>query len=916
MVENNYYRYLGKANAGKDNTARYHLLAYHSLDVAATGYLLLSQQDGLLNDLSDLLELPPESLKRLLTFLLALHDLGKFSAAFQQLPVFSAFSSGLKPPARSYDASTHRHDRLGSYLVEQLFRNGQVDIPGWNNRPVHARKSALQFGKLMDVVLGHHGKPINARTDEMQAFYCKENIADASAFVADLFNLLDVDLPVEQLVDKEWQGRFALASWVLAGWAVISDWVGSDQQYFHYRTDAMPVDEYWPIAQQNARRALDATDLMAGIRASNFPGFQSLFGFEPTPLQHWAEHIELSEQPQLFILEDITGSGKTEAALTLVHRLMAAKHAQGFYFGLPTMATANAMFHRLADHYLKMFDTSSGRKPSLVLAHSARAMDERFREAVGVQGADDSAYDRDDETASLYCNQWLADSRKKALLAPVGVGTIDQALLGVLPRKHQSLRVLGLHHKVLVFDEVHSADAYQLQLLETLLKLHLHQGGSAILLTATLSFDARERLCRIWNEVPVSSWGKPLTGPWLTQSRRLDDFPLATRVARGETPDEAAVGSRAAVSRRVDVDFLHDVDVVIQQLLAAAKTGRCVVWVRNTVGDAQQAYDTINQQLANVPSDSGFTCETLLFHSRFTLHDRKRIERQVLHWIGKTSQPALRAGKIIICTQVFQESLDADADLLITDLCPIDDLIQRAGRLHRHLREHRSGETPKLLVYSPEWQEQPALDWLQQNFRATQAVYQSPASLWMAMKVLRAQGGYRMPDDARRLIESVYGELAPALPEAFEGLELEYRTAQRLKASTGQIRRISIEQGYSWGVADGDWPEDQSDLSTRYQEVDQDSLVLVRRAHGQLVPWVSDIQFAIELSTVKLASNKRKKLTALLDPSDGSSGSPDVLDFLRRYRNAKYQYLWLAEEDEVMRYCLELGVIAGVINKS
>ncbi|MDO6681053.1 MULTISPECIES: CRISPR-associated helicase Cas3' [unclassified Oceanobacter] len=915
MVEHNYYRYLGKASAGEGSTPRYHLLAYHSLDVAATGYTLLSQKDGLLDDLADLLTLPPESLKRLLTFLLALHDLGKFSAAFQQLPVFSAFPSGLKSPARVYDASTHRHDRLGSYLVEQLFRHGQVDIPSWNYRSVHARKSAVQFSKLMDVMLGHHGKPINARTDGMQAFYCEENIADASAFVADVFNLLDVDIPIEQLVNKEWQDRFTLASWVLAGWAVISDWVGSDQQYFHYCTDVMLVDEYWPIAQQNARRALNATDLIAGIRASDFPGFQALFGFEPTPLQRWAEHVELSEQPQLFILEDITGSGKTEAALTLVHRLMAAKHAKGFYFGLPTMATANAMFHRLADHYLKMFDTSSDRKPSLVLAHSARAMDERFREAVGVQGADDSAYDHDDETASLYCNHWLADSRKKALLAPVGVGTIDQALLGVLPRKHQSLRVLGLHHKVLVFDEVHSADAYQLQLLETLLKLHLHQGGSAILLTATLSFDARERLCRIWNEVPVSSWGKPLRGPWLTQSRRLDAFPLATRVAKGSIPDEASVGGRAAVSRRVDVDFLHDVELVIQQLLAAAKAGRCVVWVRNSVGDAQQAYDTINQRLADSPSDSVCSCETLLFHSRFTLHDRQRIERQVLHWIGKASQPVHRAGKIIVCTQVFQESLDADADLLITDLCPIDDLIQRAGRLHRHFRQYRLGEPPKLLVYSPEWQEQPGLDWLQQDFRATQAVYQSPASLWMAMKVLREEGGYRMPDDARRLIESVYGELAPALPEAFETIELEYRTAQRRKASAGQIRRISIEQGYSWGV-DGDWPEDQSDLSTRYQEVDQDSLVLVRRVDDQLIPWVTDAQFAIELSTVKLASNKRKQLTALLGPSDGKSGSPDVLDFLQRYRNARYQYLWLAEEDEVMRYCMESGVIAGVINKS
>ena len=235
---------------------------------------------------------------------------------------------------------------------------------------------------------------------------------------------------------------------------------------------------------------------------------ESLFPFikQPTPLQHYALTEPLTDQPQLFILEDVTGAGKTEAALVLAHRLMMQGLAEGLYIALPTMATANAMYKRLGDVYRKFYQASNN--PSLILAHGARELSKDFQDSVilATQQTPDSDYlhggkEEDQElSATAYCNAWLADSRKKALLADVGVGTLDQALLAVLPSRHQSLRLLGLARNVLLVDEVHAYDSYMQKLLDALLEAHARQGGSVILLSATLPQTMREKLVKAFHK--------------------------------------------------------------------------------------------------------------------------------------------------------------------------------------------------------------------------------------------------------------------------------------------------------------------------------------------------------------------------------------------------------------------------------
>lgn len=889
-----YYHYWGKA--GEDN---YHLLPYHCQDVAAVAWHLLGDSSQLLKDLADLLEMEPQALKKLLVFIIALHDLGKFAAAFQNLKSYpSSLLTQLKC-RMVYDAGEAKHDRLGTAIWKEIVSDKNNHLKpsqlGFHNTQTIKSKG---IESLLNTSFGHHGKPINTARAPLTQLYCHQgNLNDAADFIADLASLLQPTWPEEQLQNKDWLIRLKQASWYLAGLTTLSDWLGSNTEWFPYQTEERPLGDYWEKTLERAKQAVAATELQLPVQVNPFQSIQSHFGFDdPTPLQLWAETTPLDTGPQLFILEDVTGAGKTEAALTLTHRLMETGEAEGFYFGLPTMATSNAMFSRVADHYQQMLKTSQG-QPSIVLAHGAREMNQDFQEALKLNLSEDINYAQGDETASTHCNQWLADSRKTALLAHVGVGTIDQALMAVLPMKHQSLRLLGLHRKVLIFDEVHAADSYMFELLDSLLRAHLRQGGSAILLTATLPLAQREKLCRIWQE-EAGQVPTPL---------QSEHFPLATQVSLSGKIKEFELASRPSVSREVLVDFVYSPTEVIEQLVAAHKQGKACVWVRNSVDDALEAYNELSTLLN---SEDGL----LLFHSRFALLDRKNIENQVLATFGKKSTGKERQGKILIATQVFQESLDADADLMISDLCPIDDLIQRAGRLHRHTRDQqgrfiRTGDDqrkqPLLLVHAPEWTATPEEDWLSSQLQNTEYVYRSPGRLWLTQKILLELGAIRMPEEARPLIEAVYGGAAyDAMPESLKGKEDGYFGEERSKASKAKNLNLDWAKGYS-DNSNRAWIDRDIEVGTRFIEQETVQVVLLKRnAKGKVALWAEHQEHPVQQSLVKLPLRKYASQLASLNSSDHQ----DFEQLASRYKQLKLLQPWLAEEDENFSYSASQGV--------
>jgi CRISPR-associated endonuclease/helicase Cas3 len=635
--------------------------------------------------------------------------------------------------------------------------------------------------------------------------------------------------------DDELENAFKQASWLVAGVAILSDWIGSSIVHFPYHPGVMALSEYWvKHSLPQAEVAVKASGILppppsrsTGV-AALFPNIE-----EPSPLQKHASSCELPVGPQLFILEEATASGKTEAALTLAHRLMVAGLAEGIFMALPTMATANAMFKRVSGAYRRMYQGAE--PPSLVLAHSARQLSPAFRESIGLEHQNqDLSYASDDETASAHCATWLADNRKKALLAAVGVGTVDQALLAVLPRRHQSLRLLGLARSVLIVDEVHAYDPYMHALLCKLLRFHAAQGGSAILLSATLPQCTRQELAESF----VQNLG--ISSPLLEAT----DYPLATHVSAG-VATETRLECRKGTRRTVTVEMVHDEETAEQRLREEAERGNCACWIRNTVDDAVSAYLRLTAGLAQE--------RVMLFHARFAMGDRLEIEEEVLRRFGKESKAEERSGKILIATQVVEQSLDLDFDFMVTDLAPIDLIIQRAGRLHRHPRGERG--TPTLVVLAPPLNGKAHSNWYAELFPRAAYVYPSHGQLWLTARLLADNGQFTIPDDARYLVEGVFGvEHQDRIPEGLRGRDSKAEGDAKAAISVAQLNALELDAGYASTL--NQWLEDT--ITPTRLSVPTTTVRLARWNGSELLPWFTADRFAWDLSQVSV----RKALIA------------------------------------------------------
>ncbi len=822
------FGYWGKARPGETG-ARWHLLPYHSLDVASVGLATVRRYPALRAMFCRELGLAPAAVESWLCFWLALHDLGKFAEAFQSQcrDVFAHLRGRPPNPDKRYSLT---HDSLGMLIWKNLLRDRVIDGAWFGPR---SEDFADGLDAWARACTGHHGQP--PKEDDFWGQHCDEQ-QDGAAVLEFFEAMRQKFLPPELLlaISAQDPGRFLAASatlsWWLAGLAVLADWLGSNTLFFEYRDQPMALADYWRHACRQAEVALAASGVVPGSAVASVP-FSELFTKigTPSPLQRWAADAPLAVGPQIHLLEDVTGAGKTEAAVMLTHRLMASGCADGFFIALPTMATANAMYGRIAQVYQRLFAD----QPSLVLAHGQRDLVDDFAATVLPASAPEHDARQLDDTASARCTAWLADHNKRALLSPAGVGTIDQVLLAVLHSKHQSLRLLGLLRKVLVIDEVHACDTYMQGLLEVLLTFHARAGGSAVLLSATLPGHTKEALLAAFakglgERVPAAAGqAYPMVTTWSAgDPTRLAQTPVATR------PD---------VQRLVQVRSSHDPAEVTAAIRAALAAGQCVCWVRNTVTDALAAFGQFQAELA--PDD------LLLFHARFALRDRLDMEDRVLANFGPCSTAAQRAGRLLIATQVVEQSLDVDFDLLVTDLAPIDRIIQRAGRLRRHRRAgdgtpltdpHLPDQRgrPWLWVLTPPWSEEPAADWYKAAFPKAALVYPHHGQNWRSAKALRGEGAsalgsFAMPDDARALIEGVFGANV-SFPPGLDANALVALGQGFAAQSQAQINTLRLDLGYLRGGIDW-W----ADAKTPSRLGEASSTVTLARWQGNtLRPWV------------------------------------------------------------------------------
>ena len=436
------------------------------------------------------------------------------------------------------------------------------------------------------------------------------------------------------------------------------------------------------------------------------------------------------------------GEGKTEAALLLANGAESRLGQQGIYIGLPTKATANQMFGRVR----RFLDrTRPDARSTLALAHGDADMVAEFQSLVAV-------YDENGREGGVLAEEWFL-SKKRTLLAEHAVGTIDQALLGVLRTRHGFVRLYGLAGKTVVLDEVHAYDTFTSTILDRLLEWLAALGTTVVLLSATLPATRRRAL--------LSAYAKGLgTQSSLPSEARYPRISTVRHDATSATTVPAHGASVAVEIERVDPDVAR----LAQAVVEALRPGGCAGWICNTVDRAQKAYAAVARIAPAMPR--------LLLHARMLPEERQARERQLEALLGPEDRGANRPERcLVIGTQVLEQSLDVDFDLLVSDLAPVDLLLQRAGRLHRHRnRRNRSPAHPEprmLIAYA-----QGVFDTV--PIREVAAVY-ADVLVRETLKVLEGRTRITLPDEIESLVEAVYREDLPAADDRLFGKYQQYR---------------------------------------------------------------------------------------------------------------------------------------------
>lgn len=434
------------------------------------------------------------------------------------------------------------------------------------------------------------------------------------------------------------------------GLLTLADWIGSDRGAFPFEADFRP--DYWRTADARAARRLHDIGLLAGPILAGAPGWTAVSDHpEPRPAQRAVGDLPASDH--LVLLEAETGSGKTEAALWRFATLRAADEVDALYFAVPTRAAARQLHRRVNAAMKRMFDPA----PEAVLAIPGQVM---AGEARGHRLPDFAMLWDDSEDKPA---RWAAEHSARFLAAQVAIGTVDQMALGGLQVKYAHLRGASLSRALLVIDEVHASDPYMTEVQSAMVRAHLDLGGHALLMSATLGAVARRR----WFGDPPAPFASDVAVPYPAV--------WTERGMRAVQPD--GTGKRVRVS--ANAGWTGE-DAAALAIDAAHRGGRVLV-IRNTVDRARETFFACRDA---VP-DLLLTVEGVptLHHGRFAVEDRARLDLAVENAIGKDSP---MGGRIVVGTQTLEQSLDLCADVLITDLCPIDVLLQRIGRLHRHRR--------------------------------------------------------------------------------------------------------------------------------------------------------------------------------------------------------------------------------------
>ena len=754
------------------------------LDVAAVAGFVWEHNmaDGLRKRLES--SFPVNDVKSLIMFLAGAHDIGKASPGFQKKVWRLAECSGFlySENDRNCPHGQVTAVALREFLPPAFSLLGQIS---GGHHGVFPRSSQLQLGRDS---LGNKQWQ-EARTETLIKF-------------AETVGFDFRQQPSPEISDP-------LVVPVLAGFISVVDWIGSNQEFFRCFAVCGKVIEidpanYWKEAQEKARQALEKLGWFPGVTFDRETSFDQVFP-DLTANSLQSTMIELTSRqdtPYLMIVEAPMGEGKTEAALYAADLAMCRGFARGMYIAMPTQATGNAMFKRVLDSYLRKRGHKG--KLNLQLVHG----DALLAQMADVQEGEVPVFKPEnigEDGADVEAQSWFT-AKKRPLLAPFGVGTIDQNLLSVLQTKHWFVRLFGLAGKVVIFDEVHAYDAYMSTILERLLHWLAELDCTVILLSATLPDAKRKALAKAYSgqedieyrRYPRITLAKPRHYPHI----QADKPSVCT-----EIPMEK--------SRAIDLQFCNtDLAGMTSALTERLKQGGCAAVICNTVNHAIEVYMHLRDTLKDT--------ECMLFHARTLQMWRREREEEVLRKFGKRDpqekdaegcfiNPDRPHRGVLVATQIVEQSLDLDFDLMVSEIAPVDLLLQRSGRLHRHPRKRPPGlETPRLIVLCGDDRLGPPPE----SFgKSIEYVYDRYILLrtWLT---LRGRNEINAPDEIESLVEAVYGELASVNDDVWEDALFVARIVGNVGTddAIGQARQIIVRQ-----------PDDPGELIERFnRELEDD----------------------------------------------------------------------------------------------
>ena len=649
-------------------------------------------------------------LKKTALFLSLVHDIGKATVGFQYKIAFSV-------PERA------------QLLKHYLDIPDRMDVTEIQNTPhAYTGESILIFNgcpeSIAAVVGSHHGVPAELAED----LTCdRRDIVGYRVYFGDTdknrsnlegsWNCMIQEALVKSGFDsiRELPDINAQAQMLLCGLLITADWIASNTELFPLISiddDDIQID--FEKRTLNALDNLNFTEQWNAERTTySDKDFEETFGFLPRAVQKCIIEIaQNADHPGLFILEAPMGCGKTEAALSCAELIASKCKKNGLFFGMPTQATANGIFPRVINWAEKQ---SEEFYHCVQLQHGNAALNETFQKI-------QKGIPEEESDSGIIVHSWFCDS-KKSCLADFVVATVDQLLMLALKRRHIMLLHLGLSEKVVIIDEVHAYDAYMNQYLERALQWLGAYHTPVILLSATLPSKRRMSLVRAYLDLKTSD----------EIFEKNISYPLLTWTDGGKIMQKVLPYN--ADKKTIHISKCNDKDI-IEIVRSAVSSGGCVGIIMNTVSRAQSTTKLIKNEI---------TDNVLLYHAQYIMPDRAAKEEILLERIGSDSKSEKRQGLVVIGTQVLEQSLDIDFDILITDICPVDLLLQRIGRLHRHTRKRPDElKIPVCYVLTDEYED---------DNSGSKSIY----GTWLLKETLEhIPDIVTLPDDISPLVQKVY----------------------------------------------------------------------------------------------------------------------------------------------------------------